>query len=360
MEKYKPGVHFAAGGLMLKWQQLDQLMGTGTTQPPKDVNVFINLEGILHHLTMNKDLNVMTMFHRKNVVLELEASILNLVAHYRGYFRRLKCDPKVYLYYTDLMTTESQTMTVINQFYRSYYHNHYCKSPDFKVIGELMNSVIIPEIELIMSFVQNCYLVKTTSFDGSLVPSLISRLNPAPLNLIVTHDPFDTLYYFKDTFRVWQIKRRFSKCDVISSVRDSVADILDLEMPEITQLFMSELYYRLLLSVKGSKVRNIQTARGFGRVRLVKAVQDAFDKGLALSGFTAVGSILDIFQPEYREDIQLAIDCSSLDSQLALLGKADDDFVCSQLIDRVDQASLEALNNKRFLDNQINLQGLLT
>ena len=58
-------------------------------------------------------------FHKKDVVIELESAILNLMANYRMYFKKEKCNVKVYFYYTDLTFT-TQEMSVLNKYYRTY------------------------------------------------------------------------------------------------------------------------------------------------------------------------------------------------------------------------------------------------
>jgi len=54
-----------------------------------------------------------------------------------------------------------------------------------------------------------------------------------------------------------------------------------------------------------------------------------------------------------------AFQCTSLMTQYELLSNTDIDEIKMQIIDKVDTESLEALNNKRFLEFPINLQGLI-
>lgn len=357
-EEYQPGVGLAAGSLMLKWEVISDRLRSETFLPGEKVNIFVNLESVMHQLQLSKHLDMMFLNFKQKVVLEIESSILNLLANYRAYFRRAKCKVKTYLFVTDL-TGDDQVMKLFNPYYRSYYRNLYLKNPEHKVIGELMTEYVIPELELILSYIPNCYLVRTGRFDGSLVPALIAERKRADHNLVVTGDPFDTLYLFRPKFDVFLIKRRYANFKLITSVEESVASILKGEPVINTRLMTSELYYRLLLTVLGSKVRNVQAPRGFGPVRLMNALHEGIDTGSILPQFTSVDSVIEVFPVKYRDELTSAVKCIDLDGQLVLVTKADREATFGQLIDRSDPTSLEALNNQRYLEVPINLQGLL-
>lgn len=359
MEKYIPGVGISAGCLMLKWDLLNaHIHREDKIKPGDDVNIFINFESILRNLTMKNNIHELITFHKQKVVLELESAILNLVANYRMYFHKEKTMPKIYLYYTELENLE-QEMVVYNKFYRSYYSNKYLQNPQYKQIGRIMTDIIIPEIELILSYIPNCYFVKTKRFDGSLIPSIISKFNSSAKNVIITSDIFDTLYLFKKEFVTIYIKRRYANFKVISDVESSVQSIVTDTNPFDLTIFNSEMYYKLLLSIKGSRIRNIKSAKGFGYVKFLNLITAGIDKGIVLKDFNSVNSVIELFPDKYRNDIKEAFECTSLDVQSTLLAKSDIEGIKLQLVDKVDTGSIEALNNKRFLDFQINIQGLM-
>jgi len=362
MEKYQPGVGIAAGSLMIRWDMMNNIcwQEQDPPNPGESINIFINFESVLSNLTMVKNLNSTVMFFKQELVLELEAAILNLVAHYRSYFRAGDCKPRVYLYYTDIDTTEEQSMKVYNSYYRSTYHNNYRKNPNYRVIGEFMTEIVIPEVELILTYIPGCYFVRSKRFDGSLLPKIIRELHPSRVNVIITGDVFDTLYLFQQGFTVIHVKRRYSNFKIVSTVLDSVQSIVTEESTFDLGILGSELYYKLLLSVRGSKIRNIRSARGFGYTKLLGTLREGIDSGLLLRDYNSIGSVIQLFPEQFREDIRKGYQCSDLDLQLSLLGKPDRDYVSTQLIDKVDNVSLEALNNQRFLNCQINLHGLLS
>lgn len=359
MEKYIPGIGVVAGSLMLKWDLLNRHVHSHpiNIQPGDEVNVFINFESVLRNLGLQKGLTSTVSFHKQQIVIELESAILNLMASYRMYFKKEKCIPKMYFYYTDLGDT-TQEMTVYNKYYRTYYHNRYMANPQFRLMGEVMNSIVVPEVELILSYVPDCYFIRARTFDGSLIPQVISTFS-SNKNVIITGDVFDTLYMFNPNFLTIYIKRRFQHFNVMSTVEEVVQSIVKNESPFDLTLFNSEMYYRLLLSIKGSKIRNIRSAKGFGYGKFISLLKQGVDKDIVLRDFESLDSIIELFPPSYRDDIRQAFQCTSIDTQFSLLNNVDIEDIKTQIVDKADTESLEALNNKRFCEMPINLPMLL-
>ena len=359
MERYISGVGISAGCQMLKWDLLNaHIHRNDQIKPGDDVNVFINFEAVLRNLTMKGNIHELITFHKQKVVLEIESAILNLVANYKMYFNKEKTVPKIYLYYTELENTEHE-MLAYNKFYRSYYSNKYLQNPQYKLIGRIMTDIIIPEIELILSYIPNCYFIKAKRFDGSLIPEIISRFNPDAKNVIITSDIFDTLYLFSKKFTTIYIKRRYANFKVISDIESSVQSIVTDTNPFDLNIFISPMYYKLLLSIKGSRIRNIKSAKGFGYGKFLNLITAGVDKGIVLKDFNSINSVIELFPDKYRNDIKEAFECTDLNTQLALLTDFDIENIKLQLVDKVDTSSIETLNNKRFLDFQINIPGLL-
>jgi len=88
-------------------------------------------------------------------------------------------------------------------------------------------------------------------------------------------------------------------------------------------------------------------------------IAEGIDHGTVLKDFNSISSVIELFPEKYRADIKQGFECTDLDIQSSLLSDADKESVKVQLVDKVDTNSIEALNNKRFLEFQINLQGLL-
>jgi len=356
---YKVNIGISAGSFMLKWHLLDQHIHNHLYKilPGDDVNVFINLECILRNLNMQKGLNTLIQFKKQQVVLELESAILNLMANYRMYFQKEKCNVKLYFYFTDLSENKQQ-MEIYNKYYRNFYHNRYMTNPQFKSMGNLMNEIIIPELELILTYVNNCYLLKSKTFDSSIIPYIVSTFSNSK-NVIITGDIFDTLYMLNPNFLVIYIKRKYGNFEVTSSIDCTVQSIVKDESPFDLSIFNSEMYFRLLLSIKGSKIRNIRSAKGFGYGKFMTILKEGIKQDIVLRDFESIDSIIGLFPEKYRNDIKEAFQCTSIDTQYELLNDADIDSVKRQIVDKIDIESVEALNNKRFFNFPINLQSLI-
>lgn len=360
MESFIEGkVGVCAGSFMLKWSLLDQHIHHHMIKlnPGDHINIFINLECVLRNLFMQKSLSDMIDSFKQKAVIELESAILNLVASYRCYFIKEKCIPRVYLYLTDL-SGDKQQMSVYNRYYRSYYQNKYMQDPHFSKMGRCLQEIILPEIKLITTYIPNCYFITSKTFDASVIPQVISEFSNNK-NVIITGDLFDTLYMLDPNFLVVYIKRRYSHFAVTSDIESTIQTIIKNESLFDMNIFTSEMYYRMLLSIHGSKIRNIKSAKGFGYGKFMRILKDGIQKGIILKDFESIDSIIDMFPVQYRDDIKLAFQCTSIDTQRNLLSNTDIEEVKNQIIDKEDRESLEVLNNQRFLNSPINLQGLL-
>lgn len=360
MENYIQGkIGVCAGSMMLKWNLLDQHVRTHQIhlQPGDKVNVFINLECVLRNLFMQRGLNEMVNFHKQSVVIELESAILNLMASYRSYFSKEKCTTRMYFYATEL-SDFPQEMQVYDKYYRTYYRNKYMQDPHFSKMGELFRDIIFPEVKLILSYVPDCYFIVSKHFDSSVIPKVVSEFDDSK-NVIITGDLFDTLYMFDPNFMTIYVKRRFQHFAVTSDPSSTVQTIIKNEPLLDMTIFNSEMYYRLLLSIHGSKIRNIKSAKGFGYGRFMKILKNGLEKGIVLRDFESIDSILGTFPEAYQADIKKAFQCTSIDTQRSILNDTDIEEIKSQMVDKSDTKSLESLNNRRFLDSPINLPSLL-
>ena len=354
LEKYTSGIGISAGSWMLKWDQLSHYLPR--LEGVKDsLNIFINFECVLKNLALYKRLGEMITYYKQDVVLELESAIINLIAHYRGFFMKNYKSIKVYLYYTDLTSDIKQEMTEFNKYYRSYYMNRYMSNPQFRDMSELLTTVIIPEVELILSYIPGCYFLKSKGFDSSVIPALVSSINPADDNVIISGDVFDSQYMFNPIFHTVYIKRRFQHFGVASNIPDTVNSIVKDESPFDLAIFNSEMYFKLLLSIKGSKIRNIKSAKGFGYGRFMTLLKEGLNNGVVLKDFSSIGSITDLFPSKYREDIINAFQCTNIDTQITMTTESDIELMRTQMIDKSDIESVQALNNKRFLQYPLKL-----
>ena len=358
MDKYLPGISYCAGYLMLKWSTLNQILANLNLTNSSKVNLFINFESILRNICKFKKFNTVFTYFTQSTVLDFESSVLNLVAHYRAYFKKLGIDCKIYLYYTDL-EKDQQTMKSEFKYYRNYYYNKYKNNPEFKNIYNLLK-IAIPDLELILNFVNGAYLIKVDNCDGSIVPKLLSE-NSDRINILISEDLFDSLYLFEN-FKVIYIKRSFSKninrcvftepIGVISSLVN-YDDIFDLT------LFENELFFKLLLDFNGSPIRNLS---GFTDENLV--LNDFKDllisesrKNSVFQNFESVKSLSNLFSKKLVNDLSKTI--KGFDLKLHLIKLKNSNLILDKIIDKFDNENLMALNNQRFLDFPLKIVDLI-
>ena len=275
MEEYRGGKYsIAAGSMMIRYAMLNKLIFGGTVQlfnPNGEINIYINLESVLYNLFKFKGLIETVEYHKDKFALELESSIINLVGHYRSYFIGKNFKPNIFLFLTDLKK-EYQEMSVINPYYRDYYYNKYMQDPHFASTGELLHSIVFPEVQLILSYIQNCYLIKSKGFDGSLIPMMIQNRYENQ-SILITSDLFDTMYMYGGVTRVFCMRRRYSELNILTFYTEVIESILKSNDENDVFTFLTYPHFRLLLSVHGSKIRNIKSAKGFGYQRLKRTLE---------------------------------------------------------------------------------------
>lgn len=356
VEKYEPGIGIAAGLLMLKWDFLDREFGE-SLQPGQDVNVFINFESIMENITHQRPLTSTLVYYKQDITLELESAVLNMIAHYRAYFRHRRCNPRIFLYYTDLKNTEPQQMSVYSKYYREFYKNQFLQNPKYRAIGELLVDVIIPEIKLILSYVQGCYFITSDTFDSSIIPMIISNIKGGQ-NCVITSDLFDSLYLY-NKYKVFYIQRKYKTSNISTDIDGILqSSIFKSENVFDVSIFHQEMYYQLLLAIIGSNKRNIGDGSGINANKLLTLLKGRIDSGNILKDYISIESIIHIFPTKQQEEVKSAFQCMSLETHYSLLGDSDIENINCQIVDKFDQ-SISTLNDNRFREYQINLQSLL-
>ena len=108
----------------------------------------------------------------------------------------------------------------------------------------------------------------------------------------------------------------------------------------------------------GDEMRNIPSSQDLGTDVIYCAItkvieRDPFHYAHSLS------TLLKVFPSSKQADIKSALQCIDLETHYDTLSPTDIDGIKSQMVDKVDPKSVEALNNVRFLEFPINLQFLM-
>ena len=354
--KYHTGIGTTAGSMMIKWVELDRHIAPILSDQSNSVNVFINFESILDNLSHRRNILQTIVNFKQQFVLEMESAILNVAANYRMYFKKHQKDCKIFFYYTDL-TSDKQIMRTYKKYYRKFYFNKYNNNPQYRDILQIVKRNIIKEVELICQYIDRVYFVRAKGFDASIVPKILEGDN----NVIITTDRFDTLYHFDGNFTPIYICRDKGIRTIISDLDSMILHLLKNDEPNrsIINIFHSKLYYQLLLISIGDNYRNIDTIRELKMDQMILLLQESMKNGSILMEYTSLTPIMDIFPKKHVEMISENYRCMSLDTHEEMLTDGDREYIQTQLIDKIDVASLSALNNRRFLEFPLNLQGLM-
>ena len=354
--KYHTGIGTTAGSMMIKWVELDKHIAHILSDPSDHVNVFINFESILDNLSHRRNVLQMIVNFKQQFVLEMESAILNVAANYRMYFKKHQKNCKIFFYYTDL-TSDKQIMRTYKKYYRKFYFNKYNNNPQYRDILQIVKRNIIKEVELICQYIDSVYFVRAKGFDSSIIPKMLEGDN----NVIITTDRFDTLYHFDGNITPIYLCRDKGIRTMISDLDSMILYLLkDDDVSRTTQnMFHNKLYYQLLLLSIGDVYRNIDVIRELKTDQMVLLLQESMKSGSILMEYTSLTPIMDIFPKKHVEMISENYRCMSLDTHEEMLTNGDREYVQTQLVDKIDVASLSSLNNRRFLEFPLNLQGLM-
>lgn len=327
-------------------------------KPTDKVNVFINFESVLSNISCIRDVDKKLILERDFPTI-LTSNILNLAAHYKRFFRQHNLETRVFIYYSDLQSTEYNLEKYIED-YRSYYMIKFMNNPRYAYLGEELVGTIIPDAQKIAEFIPNVYFIKATNFEGSLVPLIISSLDKSFKNLIVTGDVYDTQYQLFDDFATHYIRRSNRGTTLSYTIRKTLEDVFKETDDEVIpmEIISNKYFYYLIFSCIGDKPRSIEPVKGIGIRTVVKFILSGIDNGIITKNTNRIELLVNIFPEDVREQITNNFQAFNLESQMSLLTSQDIYDVEKQIVDRFDNNSLMTLNSGKFYNHQLMLQEL--
>lgn len=362
MGKYNDTNPFAVCFTSLKLRYMDYDRSIDELQfltPMDTVNVFISFESILNNLSTIPDIENKLLLER-NFPTIMESEAINLCAHYRRFFRGNDLKTRVFLYYTDL-SSDNFMEKKHNEDYRSYYTMKFLKNPKFCILGKKMIEKIIPTISKIMEFIPECYFIKATNIEGSLIPWIVAQSYPEAKNFIITTDKFETQYMlYPQNFALHYIKKTRMGTKVFYQFEKYLADVFRDENetdPNIT-IFRNPCFYNLIISSMGDKLRSIDPLKGIGCKTIAKYLQCGFTGGKVTYNTTSIQLIKNTFPKEYHEDLIQNFNCINLQSHYAELSQQQIFDILNQIVDRSDYNSLLQLNREDYQDYPLKLEEL--
>lgn len=347
--------------MKMKYSYYDESISQKNFLSPTDkVNVFINVETVLKHLSMIPDLE-------KKIVLQKDfetiiiSDMLNLAGHYKRFFKANGLNTNVFLYQTDLDSTYFK-QSKYNDDFRSYYLIKYNENPKFIRMSDLFKSSIIPEVKTYCEFIPNVYYITAKNIEGSLVPYIISQYDTSKKNFIIGGDLIDTQYTMIPNFVNHCIHKGFGGISRNSSLKEYIKEMTKRnpdETEEMIKDYSSYTFYTSLLSVLGDRLRSIDSIGGIGIKTLQKYINNGIKENIITERTTSPTLISNIFyDEEIKEDFLNNYYCTSVIEMYSELTESEKISIFSQCKNRFDNNSLIQLNSTRFYNYPLILESL--
>ena len=179
--KYAPKMQDIIYGSYVKKDRLAKIVyetfnGTSIAYDATELNVFIDLNSVLHQIFSSK---YRTVMESKTVIT---TSLINMCAHYRSFFRPLSVHTKFYLIYSN------NTCDINEKFVYKYNCMFKEKSqiPMFKAMVEENFGLL----KVLCPYLPDIFFVSSTrNYETSvIIAHIIRKLNDGNPNLIITRD----------------------------------------------------------------------------------------------------------------------------------------------------------------------------
>jgi hypothetical protein len=347
--------------LKLRYKDYDQSICEHTDFIHMDdkVNVFINFESVLNRLSLLQDIENKLLLERDFKII-LEAEAVNLCAHYKRFFRQAGLPTRVFLYYTDLNSTEFSA-SKYNDEYRSFYLNKYTMNPKFQLLGGSLLKTIIPDIKKILEFIPDVHFISAHNIEGSLVPLIVAESDKTFKNFIITADMYDTQYQsFDNMFCTHIIKRMMNTTTVLDNLHKTIEYLFKDSEKNIcnSEILLNPVYYTLVISTAGSKTRSIDPLKGIGYKTFLKYLASAIQNREITDTTQALESVVKTLPIDEPEQTVQNFKCMSLQEQFNDLTDDMKFSILNQIVNRFDYNSLMELNASRYVNYPLMLQEL--
>ena len=308
------------------------------------VNIFINLEPIFTKLCNPKVVEYVKSMG-SNAQLEFISCVVNLAAHYKWFFTKYKINSRVYLYFPSLLTSDFKNKN-FNAEYRMYYKHKFNKSGDTgPIYTMIVNS--IPFVQLILEYIEGVYIIDSNDVENSVIPYVIANqtvdTNETQHNFIVSTSLYD-FQYVNYGYSILVPKQDESELINKSNAMQFIYKINKV----LTKDIIPTGFIPFILSIVGSKNRNIYNIKGIGLKSAIKLVHAALHQGLISSGMTNINLLIEIIKPGWRNPVLNNYYCTDISFQYSLLTYTDIHAIMSQLHDRFDNVALKRINDMYF------------
>lgn len=326
------------------------------------INVFINIESVFKYLSMIPDLEKKLILQRDFETI-LISDMLNLAGHYKRFFVNNGFDTRIYLYHTDLNSSEFSEFKY-NEDYRTYYLVKYNNNPKFVYLTDSLKTNILPKVKTCCEFIPRVYYINATNIEGSLIPYTIAMEDSSRKNLLINSDFYETQYSFIPGFINHYFHRGPGYCRICSSLEEYIEIILKKDKKEcqsLISLLNTYPLYCTLLSILGDKTRTIDGSQGIGPKTLEKMILESIDKKEITKDNINPNSISNIFgsSTEDKEEFVNNFYCTSVINGYQDLTESEKLSIFNQRKDRYDITSMQQLNATTFYNHPLILESLM-
>ena len=350
----------------VKYIYLNQLFNNETFKNIQSVNLYINLESVIHTFHQPKYEEVLTTCTKveiSNYYKSFISNIINLAAHYRFYFTKAKIESTIIFYYNIFDDYKMLNNTIYNPDYRKYYYNSY-NNDKFS----LMNGIITEGIayaKTIADYIDRVYILSSDKIESSLIPFIIkdNKKIKSNLNIILSKDLYD-LQYANHNFLVLYPDKEESCIIYKNNLMKFLRYYFNMDEEKV-KIDINPKLITFILSVLGDKKRNLKKITGVGFKKIYKGLEKLYlkdfieDSDPTSLSIEHLGELIKTNNGFYDIDIKRTIGNNyfsiDLDRQNNILHSYMIDEILADAVNKADNNGLKKLNDKVFSDYPMQL-----
>ena len=318
------------------------------------VNVYINLENVFKFIITPRINNFIQAAssmegyesYMKKVSLSLVSNIINLGQHYRLWLAKQNIDSRIILYWNYPCPGEYINSKYI-QTYRSTHQDRYCSNMESSHILECLTNAY-KFLNVCIHYINEVYLIDAGRVESSLVPLIVSRYvydNTTVKNLLVTTSKYE--YSYTD-YGFTIISPSVKKKNPYIVNNRNVVEVLKGKTGVTTTLSSNSNFIEFINAAMGCSDRNIAKMSGIGMSSILKMINVAIQKGLITENTKDIDMLSGIIGADFKDLFIRNYHCTNLELQIRDIEPIDIHRIKSQIVDKYDEATLNAMNEKYF------------
>lgn len=346
--------------MKMRYHEYDQTIDSDklNLEPSDPINVFINFESVMTYLSTVQDIDHKLEIYRDAASI-LTSGAMNLIAHYRRFFREYNMNVKVFLYMTALDDAEQDNEKFIDD-YRTYYQTKFTSNPKFSRLGDIIRDQVVPNVKSICKAIDGVYFLTGSGIEGSLIPLIVNEFYEGKRkNFLISNDLYDVQFQAHDNF-IAHIMRRSNKGavntgDIITTMNFIMKTKVE---KQDLRIFENPAFYRLMIACLGDRKRYVEGIRGYGPLSVYKAIRKGISENIITPNTTEIELLSNLFSIEMREEITKNYRVMDLDYQLRTTGEDKKFYVTDQIVDHPNLPLIQQLQSTILADYPLMLQEL--